>query len=237
MPAPNQPFCKIGSLQEFVDNDGCSEDYGFRSFPVNEVHKIGILDIQMLNVDRHSGNILIRKTKNNSMILTPIDQGFSLPDNLECSWFEWMNWPQSKIPFDDEAKAYITRIDIDRDALMLQKELAIRPECIKTMKITTTLLKKAIDLNLTLYDIGLIICRKSSAPEEPSQLEKMCAKAKAQVKREKKDHISNDSIRTRGPYSMGFLDALSTIIGDEVRTTLAPSLPSTVNYPTTSKRN
>jgi len=128
------PFLKIGSLQEFIDNDGCSEDYGFRSFPVNEVHKIGILDVQMLNVDRHSGNILIKKKKNNSLVLTPIDQGFSLPDNLECHWFEWMNWPQSRIPFDDDTKAYISRIDIDSDALMLKKELGIRAECIKTMK-------------------------------------------------------------------------------------------------------
>jgi len=212
-----QPFCKIGSLQEFIDNDGCSEDYGFRSFPVNEVHKIGILDIQMLNVDRHSGNILIKKMKKGSLQLIPIDQGFSLSDNLECNWFEWMNWPQSKIPFDDDVKAYISRIDIDRDALMLQKELNIRPKCIKTMKITTTLLKIAIDLNLTLYDIGLIVCRKSDNPNEPSLLEKYCKLAKDRVKREKRNDLSNqDGTNYSSIYGkpIGFLDTLSQIICD-----------------------
>jgi len=243
-----QPFCKIGSLQEFIDNDGCSEDYGFRLYPVNEVHKIGILDIQMLNVDRHSGNILVKKMKNNSLavmnksldqsvlLLTPIDQGYSLPDNLECHWFEWMNWPQSKIPFDDDTKAYISRIDIDRDALMLKKELGIRTECIKTMKITTTLLKKAMDFNLTLYDIGLIICRKSSCSNDPSTLEKYCELAKARVKLEKKRiAMSNDVGSSRcSTLSMDFLDILSQIISDECRRTTANSGKS--NQPAAARR-
>jgi len=165
---------KIGSLQEFIENDGSSEDFGSRSFPISEVHKIGILDIQILNVDRHAGNILVRK-RHNSTTLTPIDQGFSMPDNLECPWFEWMNWPQSKLPFDDDIKSYISRIDIEKDAEMLAKELAIRPECLHTMKITTTLLKRAAELDMTLYDIGLILCR--TTPGQPSILETIYAKA------------------------------------------------------------
>jgi len=173
---------KIGSLQEYIENDGCSEDFGYRSFPINEVHKIGILDIQILNVDRHSGNVLVKKNRNSTFSLTPIDQGFSLPDNLECYWFEWMNWNQSKIPFDDEMKSYIFRIDIEKDIQMLQKELQIRPECLKIMKITTTLLKKACELNLTLYDIGLILCRKHSSSNTsiPSSLESIYEKARIQ---------------------------------------------------------
>jgi len=177
---------KIGSLQEFIENDGSSDDFGYRSFPVSEVHKIGILDIQILNVDRHAGNVLVRK-RANSVTLTPIDQGFSLPDNLECPWFEWMNWPQSKIPFDDDLKSYITRIDIEKDAQMLQKELGIRPECLRTMKITTTLLKRAIELDMTLYDIGSLVCR--SSPDMPSVLETIYAKAKIGI--QKKQEIVN----------------------------------------------
>jgi len=165
---------KIGSLQEFIENDGSSEDFGSRSFPVSEVHKIGILDIQILNVDRHAGNILVR-TRNNTTTLTPIDQGFSMTDTLHCPWFEWMNWPQSKVPFDDDFKSYISRIDIEKDAQMLEKELGIRPECIRTMKITTTLLKRAVELDFTLHDIGRIICRTN--PDEPSILETIFAKA------------------------------------------------------------
>lgn len=180
----NQSFTtKIGSLQEFIDNDGCSEDFGCKSFPIKEVHKIGILDLQILNVDRHAGNILIKKSRNansntSTFTLVPIDQGFSLPDTLECAWFEWMNWPQSKIPFDDSMKSYISRLDIERDAHMLQTELGIRNECIQTMRIMYTLLKKSIDLNLTLYDIGMIVCKKNYDLAAPSVLEQMVMKAK-----------------------------------------------------------
>jgi len=166
---------KTGSLQEFIESNGSTEDFGNRIFPVRQVHKIGILDIQILNIDRHAGNILVKQTPNN-IELVPIDHGFSLPHNLEVPWFEWMNWPQAKIPFDDETKSYINRIDIEEDALLLQK-LGIRSECIKTMKITTKLLKKAVTYEKTLYDIGSIICRDITRPDEPSTLEILCEKA------------------------------------------------------------
>jgi hypothetical protein len=46
---------KLGSVQEFIENDGASWDVGVTNFPANEVHKIGILDIQIFNTDRHEG--------------------------------------------------------------------------------------------------------------------------------------------------------------------------------------
>jgi len=52
---------KVGSLQAFVDSDGTASDVGPVLFPVKEVHKIGILDLQIFNLDRHLGNILIKK--------------------------------------------------------------------------------------------------------------------------------------------------------------------------------
>jgi len=167
---------KVGSLQQFVDSDGSAEDFGSSGFPVKAVHKIGILDIQMLNLDRHAGNVLIKKNSNTKQLeLIPIDHGFSLPDSLECSWFEWMSWPQAKIPFDEETKAYIMRIDVEKDAQVLAK-LGVRNQCIKTMKITTTLLKKAVLHNMTLYQIGSMLCRDINNPEQPSELEILAKK-------------------------------------------------------------
>lgn len=126
---------KTGSLQEFIENDGCAEDFGPRVFPVKDVHKIGVLDVQILNIDRHSGlqkfkdselifqgNILIKEIDAPKKFeLVPIDHGFSLPDNLEVPWFAWMNWPQAKIPFDDEVKSYINRINVEKDAQLLHE--------------------------------------------------------------------------------------------------------------------
>lgn len=62
--SPSKKFknrSKIGSLQEFVENDGASWDIGPSAFPMDEVHKIGILDLYTMNFDRHGGNILFRE--------------------------------------------------------------------------------------------------------------------------------------------------------------------------------
>jgi hypothetical protein len=34
---------------------------GTSSFPVADVHRIGILDVRLMNMDRHAGNVLVRR--------------------------------------------------------------------------------------------------------------------------------------------------------------------------------
>jgi hypothetical protein len=72
---------KIGSLQLFMKNDGSCEDIGPGAFPVDEVHKISVLDIRIANADRHAGNILFRKGEGQT-VLIPIDHGYCLPENV-----------------------------------------------------------------------------------------------------------------------------------------------------------
>jgi DNA-directed RNA polymerase subunit N (RpoN/RPB10) len=149
---------KTGSLQEYIDNVGAAWDFGPSAFRVRDVHKIGVLDLRILNNDRHGGNILLNKCPDGAFSLTPIDQGFSLSSTLDHATFEWLNWPQSHIPFDEHTKRYIQRINIEEDAELLAK-LGVRPECIRTMKISTTLLKKGTAAGLTLYEIGSMAAR------------------------------------------------------------------------------
>ena len=79
---------KIGSLQMFVKNNGSCEDMGPRAFPVDEVHKISVLDIRLANADRHAGNILISKDhKDGQIVLIPIDHGYCLPENVSVLFF------------------------------------------------------------------------------------------------------------------------------------------------------
>jgi len=159
---------KIGSLQEFVNNDGASWDIGYNAFPNHEVQKIAIFDLRIFNNDRHGGNMLMTKQEDGTYYLTPIDHGFSLPSNLAHAWFDWLTWPQARRPFSQDAKDYIANINIDND-LQTLAVLKIRPECLRTMKISTMLLKKGSQYGLTLFDIGNIVSR--SMPDEPSQLE------------------------------------------------------------------
>ena len=73
---------KIGSLQMFVENSGSCEDMGPGSFPVEQVHKISVLDIRLANADRHAGNILLSKDEDGQTVLTPIDHGYCLPESV-----------------------------------------------------------------------------------------------------------------------------------------------------------
>jgi len=164
------PITKIGSLQEFIENEGSCEDFGSGKFPIQEVHKIGILDMRILNNDRHGGNILMKRTQDGNLELVPIDHGFSLSSTLDRAWFEWLHWPQAKEPFDDKTKQFIERIDIEADAFKLQ-ELGIQEEAIRTMIITTTLLKKGAALGLNLFQLGSMVCREEL--DQPSLLEKI----------------------------------------------------------------
>jgi hypothetical protein len=43
---------KYGSLQKFIEHDGCAEDYGCTRFDVDDVHRLAIFDIQVINTDR-----------------------------------------------------------------------------------------------------------------------------------------------------------------------------------------
>jgi len=171
---------KIGSFQEFVESDGSVEDMGVSCFPVREVHKIGILDLHIFNTDRHDGNVLFRETEEGSYVLTPIDHGLSLPHSMENVYFGWVSWPQSKVPFDAETKAYIERIDVDKDVQMLKSQLKITDDSLRIMKVSATLLKKGAASNLTLQEIGKIASR--SCFDKPSDLEEMYQQAMEQTK-------------------------------------------------------
>ena len=54
---------KYGSLQYFVKSNGTTSDYSSDLFSIEEVHKIIIIDLRILNLDRNDGNILVVKKK------------------------------------------------------------------------------------------------------------------------------------------------------------------------------
>lgn len=51
---------RVGSLQRFVKSSGPIEDYSPDLFSADEVHKIAVLDLRILNLDRNGCNILVR---------------------------------------------------------------------------------------------------------------------------------------------------------------------------------
>lgn len=165
---------KIGSLQEFIPNEGSAEDLAPNLFSVRDAHRIAILDLRIFNNDRHAGNLLVQEREEGGYKLIPIDHSYSLSDTLSTSWFDWLNWPQAKVPFDQVELDYIQAIDLDKDLNMLER-LGIRKECLKTCRISTTLLKKGAAKGLTLFEIGSMASRMD--PDEPCLLEQLYEEA------------------------------------------------------------
>ncbi|GAA0142779.1 nucleotide kinase [Lithospermum erythrorhizon] len=111
---------KLGSLQLFMENHGSCEDMGPSAFPVEEVHKIAVLDLRLANADRHSGNILVSKDENGKTSLIPMDHGYCLPDRFEDCTFDWLYWPQARVPFSPDTVEYIKSLDAEEDLALLK---------------------------------------------------------------------------------------------------------------------
>ena len=90
---------KSGSLQEFVKSIGPIENFSSDLFSVDEIHKIAVLDLRLLNLDRNACNILVQndfdaETGKEYKKLVPIDHGMTIPDSLEiCSYdLVWLSF-------------------------------------------------------------------------------------------------------------------------------------------------
>ncbi|KAL7134274.1 hypothetical protein ABFS83_11G015700 [Erythranthe nasuta] len=170
------PPYKIASLQRFVDHDSDAGDLGPSSFSVTSVHHIGILDVRLMNLDRHAGNILVRQGGNDKAELVPIDHGFCLPESLDDPYFEWLHWPQASVPFSEGEVDYISTLDMYKDAELLRNELpSIRESSIRVLMLCTVFLKEATAYGMCLSDIGEMMTREFRGGEENwSSLEKLC---------------------------------------------------------------
>ncbi len=84
---------KIGSLQSFVKSEGPIENYSADLFDADEIHKIAVLDLRIMNLDRNTENILVQRV-GSGYRLVPIDHGLCIPDSLEvCSYdLAWLGY-------------------------------------------------------------------------------------------------------------------------------------------------
>jgi len=155
-PCPGQIFPKTGSIQRYKENIGDASMMGYTRFLVEEVHRIGILDIRLFNLDRNCENLLVQKKSNGQLHLIPIDHSYILPDNLSNAWFDWLYWPQAKVYFSKESLAYIARLNIEEDIKILQ-QLGFAEQTIQNLEITTLFLKSAAYHGWNLFEIGKFV--------------------------------------------------------------------------------
>jgi hypothetical protein len=148
---------KFGSLQAFCQSEGPVENFSSDLFHKDEVHKIAILDLRLLNLDRNECNILVkikidRKTKKKVRTLVPIDHGLCIPDNLGvCSYdLVWLSWSQAEKPFSSKTMRFIESINIMEDIKLLEGTFKFRPICLRNIRISSLLLQRGAMAGLNL---------------------------------------------------------------------------------------
>lgn len=121
------------------------------------MHKIAILDLRILNLDRNECNILVKtktnkKTNKRVKTLIPIDHGLTIPDNLAICSFDlaWLSWRQAELPFSGRTMRFIESIDIIEDIKLLESTFKFRPICLRNIRISSLLLQRGALEGLTL---------------------------------------------------------------------------------------
>merc|ERR1712194_767859 len=170
---------KVGSFQEFVRTDCSMDDLSPSKISVEEVHKIAILDIRLMNADRNAANLLCKRRSDNALELVPIDHGLCLRTACDVAWFDWcwLDWPQLKKPVSKKTREYILSLDIEDDAHTLKERFNISEEALDLFRASNKILRTGIEMGLTLYDIATMCCRNDNAGELKSNLEKITSQA------------------------------------------------------------
>uniref|UniRef100_A0A7S4JAQ5 PI3K/PI4K catalytic domain-containing protein n=1 Tax=Guillardia theta TaxID=55529 RepID=A0A7S4JAQ5_GUITH len=168
---------RLGSVQRYVPSSIDMSDRGPSGISANEVHKIGCLDILLFNVDRHEGNVLLRKSSNpnhrgSSQELFPIDHGLCLPEivspmtgpNLELlqnMYFAWQTWPQAKKPFLKCVKKMLEKQlskEVFPDLVRgLMEELGsekMKISAFTTLRVGALVLRETVKAGMNLYEIA-----------------------------------------------------------------------------------
>lgn len=173
--SPSITAKKVGSCQEFFNSECSMDDLSPSKLSIEEVHKIAILDIRIMNADRNTANLLCRRNPENpdTFELIPIDHGYCLRTVADVCWFDWcwLDWPQLKEPLSDRMKEYVLALDVEKDAKMLRERLDIPKGALDYFCASTKILIQGVKAGLTLYEIAILCCRNDDAGERPSKLE------------------------------------------------------------------
>lgn len=144
-----------GSLQKFIP--AASQAYRLSSLDVvstQEIHRLAILDIRLLNHDRHFGNVLVDSANR----LRPIDHGFTFPEKATAIYFEWLTLKQANVPFDSTTLAYIKKLDPERDIQVILKKIpSFSKESLNRFRQATYLLKMGAEMGMTAWEIGSLM--------------------------------------------------------------------------------
>ncbi len=179
---------KVGYLQEWISKSESLKEMSLQLFgkefslsehpilyqvSLSEFQKIGVLDVLIYNEDRHAGNLLVTKTPENDLKLTPIDCDSIMPfklQNLESLTAH----PRAKEAFTTEIRQLIDELDPDKIASTI-KSIDLLPQAAESGKALAIVIKEFAKEGKTLFDIHHFV---SEGPQQDSTLWKIMKSVK-----------------------------------------------------------
>jgi len=183
-PKDTWPVLREGSYARFSPSAGPSADFATSTFCATDVQAIAILDMRLLNVDRHDGNLLVTapQGKNQVRRVVPIDHGCIAPASLEVVWAEWawLDWPGVAQQIEPALRRHVLSLDPWRDAAIL-RSMGLRKECVRTVLLSTTFLKAVVMHwpQATLRDVAMLMSRDDF--DIPSAFERLVVRCRWKV--------------------------------------------------------
>ncbi|XXQ31622.1 PI3K/PI4K catalytic domain-containing protein [Plasmodiophora brassicae] len=168
---PDRHMKEFGSLQRYVDHEGSCEEFGTGLFDADNIHRIGLLDLRIANMDRHEGNLLLSREVGGLHRLIPIDHGYCLPSwrQLDDIYFCWSSWRQASVPFSEETRCYVASLQPIRDIPVLIAA-GVQHESIVTYVLCSFFVQQAVAQGRTLAQIADAMQRKDAHVESDFEL-------------------------------------------------------------------
>jgi len=161
-----------GSLQAFRRSQGESWDFLPAKFNKECVRRVALLDLVILNCDRHGGNMLVSEEGDG---LIPIDHGLCFPSSLEDLDFEWQLWPQSNTPFDATERRWAATLPAGGELSAALQRMGIDTASADLAGCAAVVLKVGVEMGRTARALASFWRRDK--PDEPSSLERLITEA------------------------------------------------------------
>lgn len=160
-PAASPVSSKTGSFQVYLPGREPASDMGPQRFDHAGVQAIALLDMRIMNADRHDGNVLVDPRDGS---VAAIDHGCCLPECpvvLDAEW-AWLHWPQSADPVSPALRRATLAIDPAADAAVL-RAVGVREGGVRTMLAATCLVQACLARHpeMPLRSIAKLLCRAS----------------------------------------------------------------------------
>ncbi|MBS0624234.1 MAG: hypothetical protein JSS62_06410 [Verrucomicrobia bacterium] len=163
---------RIGSCQQVIYPS--QPFYGFQNSIVlkpEQIRRLAILDLRLLNADRHGYNVMIKDAE-----VFPIDHACILPERDVNLSFFWQTHPHASTKISAEEFQYLQNIDLSQDIEIMTEEFGLERSIVKKYVCAHLFLQEGLAQEYNLVEIAE--CLKRREQESVSRFSVLLSKIK-----------------------------------------------------------